>query len=201
MGDEICCKCRNKIIRKTGKGFVRCSRCAEYFHSYCVDNPLNTNAWICYICEAACKSVSSDLISNNNSNTNANSDLSDLLSDIKALKLKQAEFTRVLENVHSKNSELFDVIDNFSTKCEKVLKLEESVAKLEDKMMKLEEINMNLKDENVELTQRLNNLEAHAYRNNVEIINLPVAKNENLYLIFYAICKLLNFKITATDVK
>lgn len=123
------------------------------------------------------------------------------MDDIKLLKTKQAEFKNVLENIQARNNEFVDIMEKCSTKCENLLKLEETVSKLDEKVSTLETHNQELKEENALLSERVNNLEAYAYRNNIEIKNVPVARNENLFLIFNAICKLFKFKSTDMDVK
>lgn len=202
MSDEICAKCNTKIVRKTGKGFVKCCKCLRFFHTYCVDYPLNSNAsnWACYDCN---KSVEV-----NNSNNNGISDesnikciISDIMNDVKWLKVKQNEFSKVIDDFATKNNEISAIMDTVSNKMDAFLLLEEKVNKIDNRVELLEIKNHHLMSENKNLTDRINNIEGHAYRTNIEIRNLPHSKTENLFLIFKTICSLIQFDVSSENIK
>lgn len=159
---------------------------------FCANFPILTESWTCPDCDKI------------NHSSIDSATLNGLLQDIENIKTKQVEFKvymDVIDSLKTKHDEFTDAICDLSTKLSLVVKLNDKVNELDQNIIKIQASNDELIKENSILTQRLSNIEQHAYRCNIELTNVTESQNENIFNILSAVGNYLNFKIDKNEIE
>lgn len=185
----ICGVCSELITRKP----VICKKCNNSFHTFCVDSPINTNAWNCATC-----------LKKTSESNNLNDAIAALQIDIADIKKKQEEFFAAISTINElkgKHENFLNSLNTFNSHCETLKQIDTKVLSLENKVTVLENDNIKLRENNNFLHYRFAAMEQHMYAANIEIKGIPQSNNENVLEILHVIANKLQIQITKNDVK
>lgn len=183
---------------------VQCTSCKKYMDFACANitesgyRRLGTDrraVWKCPTCRntSPCKtpsapeSVSLDVILTEIRGLKAQlSSLPTLLEDVKTIKNEIADLKASCEFNSAKLDEYTSRLTNVESKLPEIVDLQESCALTQDTLM--------------QVRNNLTAKEQWARLNNVEIKGVPQKKGENLFSIFEAICKSVNYDVPKTQI-